>query len=46
MYRLTFTPKANVSPSLKRSCENGILISAVQPSESMTAFALHTGFQL
>ncbi len=39
-------PQTCAGRSLNRSCENGIRISHVQPSESTTAFASHTGSKL
>src|SRR5687767_10283970 len=37
------SPHSCSSPALKRSCENGIRISDVQPLASMLADACHTG---
>ncbi len=36
-------PHTCVGRSVKRSCEKGMRISVVQPSESMTAFPSQTG---
>jgi hypothetical protein len=41
--RSMLSPHTCASPAVKRSWENGMRISAVQPSESIVAFPSHTG---
>jgi hypothetical protein len=43
--RSIWKPHGSLEPGRKRSCENGMRISAVQPSESMLALPSQTGSQ-